>query len=273
MLVVSNSCPTAPHLHSSSINMLETGKSATSPFTTPQSRQFDMPSSTSGLEQSLEPASPSNPISSASEIMTNSVDVEANQRTPYQYVPAGTPGTPGTPTNDEDSLPCKTEIPLMTTFPTKVPLSVLPDLASSAGDFEGTNDESSNSDVVSALILDDSRTGSQSFEFVEDLATDFVGKKGLNQEESKVKDMLLLGDTESIPVSMSPSPRAPNFGDDTRKPLNVTDSNTPRHVVNGDPVESVHLIQNIYSHSGSAASGEILLVLSVRFSVLFLDFD
>ncbi|KAG0570975.1 hypothetical protein KC19_6G201900 [Ceratodon purpureus] len=238
MLVIS---PTAPHLHPSSINMLETGKPAISPSTSPRSRQSDMPSPTSGLDQSLEPASPRNPVSSTLEVVRSPGDVEAD---PYQYVPAGTPGRPS---NDEDGLPGKTEIPLLTTFPAKVPLSVLPDLASSAGDCEGMGGKSLNSDVVSALISEDSTNEGQSFESVDNSAMDsMMGENGLNQQELSVKDRLLVRATQSMPVSMSSSPRTPILRDDAGKPL---------HIISGEPPEdSVHLIQNIYAHSVSLTS-------------------
>ena len=230
MLVISNSCPTAPHLHSSSINMLETGKLATSPSTTPQPRQSDMPSPSSGLEQSSEFASPSNP---PSEVMTSPFDVD-----PYLYVSAGT----GKPISEEDSLPRKTEFPLLTTFPTEVPPTAVPDLASTAGDCEGY------SDVVSALIGEDSTHGDQSFESLENLGTDSMKEEnGLTQEESTVQD--------ELPTSSSPPSAI--LGDDEGKPAKVSDSNSPRNIISGDPEESVHLIQNIYAHSESVASGEI----------------
>jgi hypothetical protein len=150
---------------------------------------------------------------------------------------------PGTPTNEEDAMPCKTEIPLSTTFPTQVSSSVLSNLASSAGDGAG----SSSLPVVSALVSEDSRSESQPFESVGNMGT------GSMKEENG------LNKVESMPASMASSPRTPSFGHDGGKPSNVSASHTGP-MISGDPEESVHLIQLI--HSESLASGEFLLVLA-----------
>ena len=67
------------------------------------------------------------------------------------YVPAGSPGsssiTPGL-------LPSENGIPLQTTFPIVLPPGVLADLASSAGDATGRDEESSG--IMSALLSEDS---------------------------------------------------------------------------------------------------------------------
>jgi hypothetical protein len=194
--------------------MLEKGNPAP---TAAQSRQSDMLPPSSGLEQSSEPASPSNPVSSTLEDMTSPQDVEA--------------------------MPCKTEIPLSTTFPTQVSSSVLSNLASSAGDGAG----SSSLPVVSALVSEDSRSESQPFESVGNMGT------GSMKEENG------LNKVESMPASMASSPRTPSFGHDGGKPSNVSASHTGP-MISGDPEESVHLIQLI--HSESLASGEFLLVLA-----------
>lgn len=239
MSVISDSCPTAPHLHSSGMNMLETAKSATSPSATPQFLQSDMP----GLEQNTKSISPSNPVSSTSELMTNPDDLVADQRTLSQYVPAGTPGAP---TSEANSLPSETGFPLLTTFPTKVEASVLPDLASSAGDHEGMDFRSSSLDVVSAILSDDSRNGSASFEDVENMAT------GSTKEEN-----------------VPPSPSIPIVGDDAGKPSVVPDLDISHH---GNMEGSVHLIQNIYAGSEVLTPGEILLVFLAEVETVYSPF-
>lgn len=75
------------------------------------------------------------------------------------YVPAGSPGsssiTPG-------SLPSENGIPLQTTFPIVLPPGVLADLASSAGDATGRDEESSG--LMSALLSEDSADLTRSLE-------------------------------------------------------------------------------------------------------------
>jgi sterol 3beta-glucosyltransferase len=197
MSVISESSRTAPHLHSAGINMLETGKPETSP-SLPQ-----------GLEQSMESKFPSTSATSADEFVAFS-----------QYVPAGTPGAPAT---GKDT---KTDIPLLTTYPTQVQPSVLPNLASSAGDREGI-DESPSLGVVSAILLDDSRNGSQALELEESVAA------ASTEEEKELN--------EGKPLYEKRSPPSLVVRDDTGKPSSAQ---------HGNSEESVHLIQNIYAGSG-----------------------
>lgn len=245
--------------------MLETAKSATSPSVTPQFLQSDMPSPTPGLERRTESSPPSDPSSSISEFITSPNDSKANQRTPSQYVPAGTPGTP---TDEEDSVLSKTELPLLTTFPTEVRESVLPDLASSAGDREGMDVWSPSLGVVSAILSEDSRNESASSEFVETLATSFTKEENeLNLSEPTDEDRPVVHASQSMPILMASPATIPVVGDDAGKPSVVPGLDNSQH---GSTEESVHLIQNIYAGSQVLAPGENLLVFRARFSVRYL---
>lgn len=185
--------------------------------------------------------------------MASPDDFIANQRSLSQYVPAGTPGTP---TSEDDSLTSRTEFPLLTTFPTNVRASVLPDLASSAGDHEGDLDRSEKSDVVSAILSEDSRNEFDSFESVETLAVGISEEENESNRarESTDKDRSALHASQSRPVSI-PSSSIPVVEDDAGKPVVVPALDSSPH---GSIEESVHLIQNIYAGSGISSQGETI---------------
>lgn len=228
----------------------------TSPSRTLQFPQSDMASPTPVVEQRTESTSSSNPVSSTSELMASPDDFIANQRSLSQYVPAGTPGTP-----------TRTEFPLLTTFPTNVRASVLPDLASSAGDQEGMNDRSVNSDVVSAILSEDSRNGFESFESVETLATGISEEENeLNRGESTDKDRPALHTSQSMPVLMPPSSPIPVVEDDAGKPVVGPALDSSPH---GSIEESVHLIQKIYAGSGISSQGETIFVFLLEVGTVY----
>lgn len=123
---------------------------------------------TQGLHHSSDAASPSNSLSSASQLRTIPDNFESNQST-LQYLPAGTPSAS---TSENDFVTCTTDIPLLTTFPAAVPPSLLADLASSSQQCTDKDGESSGLDVVSVLLSEDSGIESQSLESMKALVTD-----------------------------------------------------------------------------------------------------
>lgn len=190
---------------------------------------------TSEWERSRRPDSPSSPLSSTLHLVANPADSELNQPIYNENVHARNPGTPAC---ENDSVPCETVSPLLVTFPTEVLPNTVSELASSAGDCQGSHDRNSSLDVVSALLSDDSANGSDSLGTEEMLAPDTT-------REVTAKDMTL----PQLSQSMPSSPSTPVMGDSGVQLPVVPDFNNSQHTTGVTNEESVHLVQKIYAQS------------------------